>query len=618
MSAPRFSIGIDLGTTHCALSYVEIERSDGEQVAQEILPIPQLTAAGSVEALDLLPSFLYLPHPSEMAAGDLSLPWSSEQDFAVGEMARSRGAATPIRLVSSAKSWLGHAGVDRRAAILPHDAPAEVARLSPLDAALRYLTHLRAAWDNAQPDAPFVEQDIVVTIPASFDPAARELTAEAARAAGCAQLTLLEEPQAALYSWIQQSTGGWRKQVRPGEIILVVDVGGGTSDFSLIAVLERDGNLELHRVAVGEHILLGGDNMDLALAYAIAGKLAAEGSKLDAWQMRALTHACRAAKETLLSDAELDSVPLVIAGRGTKLIGGSIRSELTRPELTATLLEGFFPAAAISDRPQGRGRAGLTQLGLPYAQDAAITRHLAAFLSRQVKATDTLEGFTGQLPADATFLQPTAVLFNGGVFKSELLVERMLASLNDWLAEEAAPAVRALEGADLDLAVARGAAYYGYVRRGQGVRIRGGTARSYYVAIESTMPAVPGIEPPIQALCLAPFGMEEGSEAAVSAQEFGLVVGEPVHFRFFWSSVRRQDQVGTLLDEWETDELQELDEIETTLPPSGNAAAGDVVPVRLQARVTEAGTLELEAVLPDGAAHWKVEFDVRGGAGAAG
>jgi len=614
LSAPQFSLGIDLGTTHCALSYVEIERSEGEQVVQEILPIPQLTAAGSVEALDLLPSFLYLPHPSELAAGDLSLPWCAEQDFAVGEMARSRGAATPIRLVSSAKSWLGHAGVDRRAAILPHDAPPEVVRLSPLDAALRYLAHLRAAWDNAQPDAPFAEQEIVVTIPASFDPAARELTAEAARAAGCAQLTLLEEPQAALYSWIQQSAGGWRKQVRPGEIILVVDVGGGTSDFSLIAVLEREGNLELHRVAVGEHILLGGDNMDLALAYAVAGKLAAEGSKLDAWQMRALTHACRAAKEALLSDAELAAVPLVIAGRGAKLVGGSIRSELTRSELTATLLEGFFPATAISDRPQGRGRAGLTQLGLPYAQDAAITRHLAAFLSRQVKATDALEGFAGQLPADATFLHPSAVLFNGGVFKSALLVERMLASINNWLVKEAAPSVRALEGADLDLAVARGAAYYGYVRRGQGVRIRGGTARSYYVAIESTMPAVPGIEPPIQALCLAPFGMEEGSEAAVSAQEFGLVVGEPVHFRFFGSSVRRQDQVGTLLDEWAADELQELDEIETTLPPSGNAAAGDVVAVRLQARVTEAGTLELEAVLPDGAAHWKVEFDVRGSA----
>jgi hypothetical protein len=550
MSEPKFSIGIDLGTTHCALSYVDIGACDGEQVVQEVLQVPQLTAPGSIEALGLLPSFIYLPHPSELADGDLDLPWTDELDYATGEMARSRGAATPIRLVSSAKSWLCHAGVDRRAAILPNDAPPEVARLSPLEASLRYLGHLRAAWDDAQPEAPFVEQEIVVTIPASFDPAARELTAEAARAAGCERMTLLEEPQAALYSWIQQSAGGWRKQVRPGDIILVVDVGGGTSDFSLIAVLEREGNLELHRVAVGEHILLGGDNMDLALAYAVAGKLAAQGSKLDAWQLRALTHACRGAKETLLSDPDLAAVPLVIASRGAKLIGGSIRSELTRAELTATLLEGFFPPAKIADRPQGRGRGGLTQLGLPYAQDAAITRHLAAFLARQVAATADLEGFTGELPEDATFLHPTAVLFNGGVFKSELLAERTLTTVNSWLTAEAAPAARLLEGADLDLAVARGAAYYGYVRRGQGVRIRGGTAQAYYVAVESVMPAVPGLQPPVQALCLAPFGMEEGSEAALSELEFGLVVGEQVRFRFFGSSVRRQDQVGTLLDDW--------------------------------------------------------------------
>jgi hypothetical protein len=613
VSEPRFSIGIDLGTTHCALSYVDIDACDGEQVTQQVLPIPQLTAPGSVAALGLLPSFIYLPHASELAAGDLSLPWTAEQDYAVGELARSRGAATPIRLISSAKSWLCHAGVDRRAAILPNDAPPEVARLSPLEASLRYLAHLRAAWDQAQPEAPFAEQEIVVTIPASFDPAARELTAEAARAAGCERMILLEEPQAALYSWIQKSGGTWRKQVRPGDIILVVDVGGGTSDFSLIAVLEREGNLELHRVAVGEHILLGGDNMDLALAYAVAGKLSAQGSKLDAWQLRALTHACRSAKEALLSDPELAEVPLVIASRGAKLIGGSMRSELTRGELASTLLEGFFPPAAIADRPQGRGRGGLTQLGLPYAQDAAVTRHLAAFLARQVAATADLEGFSNKLPADATFLHPTAVLFNGGVFKSDLLAERTLATVNSWLAGEAAPAARLLEGADLDLAVARGAAYYGYVRRGQGVRIRGGTARAYYVAVESVMPAVPGMQPPVQALCLAPFGMEEGTEAALSALEFGLVVGEQVRFRFFGSSVRRQDQVGTLLDDWEPEELQELDEIQTTLPSDGRAA-GEVVRVRLHARVTEAGTLELEALPHDGPQRWKVEFDVRAGA----
>jgi len=613
MSDPRYSIGIDLGTTHCALSYVDFSASDGEKTPQEILPVTQLTAPATIDNLPLLPSFLYLPHPSELAPFDLGLPWTGERDFAVGEMARSRGAGTPIRLVSSAKSWLCHPGVDRRAAILPNDAPPEVARVSPLETSIRYLTHLREAWDHAHPDAPFSEQQITVTIPASFDPAARELTAEAAQAAGYAGMTLLEEPQAALYSWIQKSGGEWRKQVRVGDIILVVDVGGGTTDLSLIAVVEREGNLELHRVAVGEHILLGGDNMDLALAHVVARKLAAQGTQPDPWQLRALTYACRAAKETLLTDAATDAVPLVVPSRGAKLIGGSIRTELTRAELTLTILDGFFPLVESNARPVSRARVGLTQLGLPYAQDAAVTRHLAAFLGRQVAALAELEGLQGAQPDGASFLHPTAVLFNGGVFKSPLLVERILQTLNGWLAVEGAAPARLLEGADLDLAVARGAAYYGYVKRGQGVRIRGGIARAFYIAVESAMPAVPGLEPPVQALCVAPFGMEEGTEAELPAQEFGLVVGEPVHFRFFGSSVRRHDQVGTLLDYWSPEELQELDEIQATLPPEGRSP-GEIVPVKLHARVTEAGTLELEAIPRGTGERWKVEFDVRGNA----
>ncbi|AJG23257.1 Hsp70 family protein [Cupriavidus basilensis] len=615
MSDPRYSIGIDLGTTHCALSYVDLATSDGEKTTQGVLPITQLTAPGAIEDCDLLPSFLYLPHPSELAPGDLALPWNATRDFAVGELARSRGAATPIRLVSSAKSWLCHPGVDRRAAILPNDAPAEVPRVSPLETSVRYLSHLREAWDHAHPDAPFGEQDITVTIPASFDPAARELTAEAAESAGYARMTLLEEPQAALYSWIQKSGGQWRKQVKVGDIILVVDVGGGTTDLSLIAVIEREGNLELHRVAVGEHILLGGDNMDLALAHVVARKLAAQGTQADPWQLRALTYACRSAKETLLSDPATDAVPLVVPSRGSKLIGGSIRTELTRAELTQIILEGFFPQVDGSARPVSRARAGLTQLGLPYAQDPAITRHLAAFLGRQVAALAEMEGLAGAPAPGATFLHPTAVLFNGGVFKSALLVERILQTLNGWLAAEGAAPARLLGGADLDLAVARGAAYYGYVRRGKGVRIRGGTARAYYIAVESAMPAIPGFEPPIQALCVAPFGMEEGTEAPLPEQEFGLVVGEPVHFRFFGSSVRRQDQVGTLLDFWGPEDLQELDEIQATLPPEGRTP-GEVVPVKLHARITEAGTLELEAVPRGTGERWKVEFDVRGSANA--
>jgi molecular chaperone DnaK (HSP70) len=610
MSDARYAIGVDLGTTHCAVSYVDISSSDGENTEHGLLRIPQLTAPGEVEAQPLLPSFLYLPHADEMADGDLNLPWAAQSEFAVGSLARNRGATTPIRLVSSAKSWLCHPGVDRRAAILPNEAPEEVSRISPLTASIRYLEHLRAAWDHAHPDAPFSEQDITVTIPASFDPGARELTAEAARSAGYQSLTLLEEPQAALYNWIQNSRGNWRKQVKPGDIILVVDVGGGTSDFSLIAVVEREGNLELHRVAVGEHILLGGDNMDLTLAHVVARKLAAEDKRLDPWQMRALTYACRSAKETLLSDPDAENVPIVVPSRGSKLIGGSIRTELTRAEVSSTILEGFFPRVTADARPLQRQRAGLTQIGLPYAQDAAITRHLAAFLGKQVDATSELEQF--EAASNASFLHPTAVLFNGGVFKAQVLAERVIDTLNDWLATEDAAPARVLTGSDLDLAVASGAAYYGYVRRGRGVRIRGGTARAFYVAVESAMPAIPGMEPPIEALCVAPFGMEEGTEVELAEQQFGLRVGEPVQFRFFGSSVRRHDSIGTFLDFWTDEELQELNAIELALPATGRIP-GEVVQVRLNARITEAGTLELEALPQDGTERWKIEFDVRAG-----
>ncbi|WP_371831822.1 Hsp70 family protein [Massilia cellulosiltytica] len=606
----RYAIGIDLGTTHSALSYVDLQASDGEKADQGVLGIPQLSAPGTVEALPLLPSFLYLPHPDELAPGELALPWTNGQAApVVGEMARSRGASTPIRLVSSAKSWLSHPSVDRRAAILPTDAPEEVERVSPLAASTRYLEHLKAAWNATHPDAPFEQQAVTVTIPASFDPAARELTAEAARSAGYGNPTLLEEPQAALYSWIEGSGGGWRKQVKAGDIVLVVDVGGGTSDFSLIAILERDGNLEPHRVAVGDHILLGGDNMDLALAHLVARKLQANGTQLDAWQMRALTYACRGAKEHLLADADATTWPIVVPSRGSKLIGGSIRTELTRDEVTTFITDGFFPRVEASARPATRTRAGLTQVGLPYAQDAAITRHLAAFLGRQAGATAELKGFNGNVNAEHTFLHPSAVLFNGGVFKSEILAKRVMDTINDWLYMEGAEPARMLEGADLDLAVARGAAYYGYARRGGGVRIRGGTARSYYVGVESSMPAIPGFEPPLEALCVAPFGMEEGTELELPGQEVGLVVGEPVHFRFFGSTVRRQDHIGTVLESWSPDELQELNEIQATLPAEGRTP-GDVVQVKLHAVATEAGTLELVAVAREGQ-RWKVEFDVR-------
>lgn len=606
----QYSVGIDLGTTHCVLSYADLGNIDDEEFSPQVMAIPQLTYPGSVEEKQQLPSFMYQAHEAELAQDSTSLPWTSKPDYLVGEIARNLGSKTSIRLVSSAKSWLCHAGVDCKAPILPVDAPDEVERVSPFQATTAYLQHLRDAWQSQHPNAPLDQQDVVITVPASFDPAARELTVEAARVVGLNQAILLEEPQAALYSWIEKSHGDWRKHAEVGDIILVIDIGGGTTDLSLIAVTEKDGNLELTRVAVGDHILLGGDNMDLALAYTVKAKLEKDGKRLEPWQLQALTHNCRDAKEKLFNNAELDNVPLLVASRGSSLIGGALRTELTREEVNRVLVEGFLPKVAVSDRPVSRPRTGLRTAGLPYAQDAGITRHLAAFLAKQQGATDELKDIN--LPEHASFLHPTAVLFNGGVLKADTLAERLMEVLNSWLSAEQAPAARLLEGADLDLAVARGAAYYGYVRKGKGVRIKGGTAASYYVGIESAMPAVPGMAPEIQALCIAPFGMEEGTQQELPDDEFGLVIGEPVRFRFFASNTRREDKVGTRLDYWTDEELDELDEIEITLPEEGRRP-GEVVPVHLCAAVTEVGTLELQAVSQKDQGRWKIEFDVRAG-----
>jgi len=610
----RFAIGIDLGTTHSALSYVEIAKCEGEEVEQQLMPIPQLVDPGSVEERTMLPSFLYLPHPDELRPGDLGLPWPTPPGQVIGELARKQGANTPIRLVSSAKSWLCHPDVDRKAPILPPEVPNEIPQISPFDASVAFLTHLREAWNGLHGFDPLGQQDVTVTVPASFDPAARELTAEAARAIGIEHLVLLEEPQAALYSWVNDSKGRWRQDVKVGDIILVVDVGGGTSDFSLIAVTEQDGALELTRVAVGEHILLGGDNMDLTLAHLVKQKLKAQGVELDRWQLQALTHGCRLAKETLLADESLASVPVVVPSRGAKLVGGSIRTELTRDEVTAILIDGFFPEVAVTDHPAQRPRGALTKVGLPFAQDPGVTRHLAAFLSKQAGATEDLEGFVEHAHW-ATFLHPTAVLFNGGVFNAGVLRERVLEVINQWLAAEDAPPARLLESKDLDLAVSRGAAFYAYVRKHGGVRIRGGTSHSYYVGVERSQPAIPGMEPELQALCVVPFGLEEGSEPVSAPQEFGLVVGEPVRFRFFGSSVRHDDQVGDMVEEWPEDELEELEEIQTNLPAE-KRKRGEVVPVRLQASVSEVGTLELTAIpLVGDDTPWQVSFNTRGTAG---
>ncbi|OEE30921.1 molecular chaperone DnaK [Vibrio genomosp. F10 str. ZF-129] len=625
----RFSVGIDLGTTHCVLSYTEnaTESDPSVQPDVHVLSIDQLTAPGKVESKDQLGSFLYQPHEHEMNPASRVLPWSTEPTALVGAIARNLGAKTPIRLIASAKSWLCHGGVNRRDAFLPAGSPEDVEKVSPLRATELYLEHLKQAWNHTHADAPLSEQDVTITVPASFDPAARDLTAEAARNVGLNNLTLLEEPQAALYSWINNNGDAWREQVSVGDIVLVVDVGGGTTDLSLVEVTEDQGNLSLNRIAVGEHILLGGDNMDLALAYRLKVKLAQQGKELAPWQIQAMTHACRDAKEALLNDAELHSVPIVVPSRGSKLLGATLKTELTQDEVQQTLVDGFFPSIDVSEHPVQKPRGALTQMGLPYAQDAGITRHIAAFLTKQANAVNreagneeptydpfaNMAGIPGMPDAQtaADFIKPTAILFNGGVLKSKLLSNRLRDTINSWLTTAEQPPTKSLSGLDLDLAVASGAAYYGCVRHGQGVRIRGGIASSYYVGIESAMPAIPGMAPPLEALCIAPFGMEEGSVAQVPSQEFGLVIGQPVHFQFFGSTTRRDDVAGTHLDHWAPDELDELPEIQVTLPISEGRREGEVVPVTLVSRVTELGTLCLEAIAADNGQKWHVEFDVR-------
>lgn len=595
----QFSLGIDLGTTNSVLSYVSLEQE--EALSPEVFAVPQSIAPGQVEAKTQLPSFIYQPHQAELADGDTTLPWQHKPNYLTGTLARLMGAKTPIRLVSSAKSWLCHSQVDSRDAFLPLNSPEEVSKLSPFEASQAYLSHLQQAWDEAHPDAPLREQEITLTVPASFDPAARDLTAEAARQQGFQHLTLLEEPQAALYSWINSHQDNWRDHLTVGDIVLVVDVGGGTTDLSLVSVSEHEGNLALNRIAVGEHILLGGDNMDLALAYRLSAKLKAAGKQLQPWQILGMSHACRDAKEALLADSETQQVPIVVPSRGSRLIGGTLQTELTREDLQQTLVAGFFPQVRVDEHPQQQARSALTQMGLPYAQDAAISRHLAAFLCRQHDALGDNED---------QFIKPTAVLFNGGVLKSELLAQRLMGVINQWLTDAGAPQAKLLDGLDLDLSVATGAAYYGQVRQGQGVRIRGGIASSYYVGIESAMPAIPGMPTPMEALCVAPFGMEEGSAVEITQRQFGLVVGQPVEFQFYGSTVRREDEAGVQLDFWQEGELEELPSIHAELPLEGRTP-GEVVPVHLAASVTELGMLRLEAIPEDGSVRWQVEFNVR-------
>ncbi len=598
MSDPDYIIGIDLGTTNSVVAFTDALISDTQLPEISVLDIPQIVGEGVVENRSILPSFIYLPPDHEVLDGRLMLPWESENNHIVGEYARERGLEVPQRLISSSKSWLCNVMIDRNHPVLPWDCPDDIPKMSPVESASEILHHIRNVWNDtmASDDDRFKidNQDVFLTVPASFDAVARDLTIKAAESAGLNNVTLLEEPQAAFYLWIESSKDQWRKQVKKGDLVLVCDIGGGTSDFTLIRVSEDDGDLALERIAVGDHLLVGGDNMDLALAYAASQKISEAGTRIDSWQMRSLVYSCRNAKEKILSTPEMDEHPVTVLGRGSGLIGGTIKSSISRKEIEKILLDGFFPKCESTSMPEKSSKIGLQEAGLSYESDPAVTRHLARFLTQQKKEND------------GTIALPTAVFFNGGVMKAGSVREQIIKTIGSWDNRNEPSPVREISTHDFDYAVARGAAYYGLARRGRGVRIHGGLGKSYYIGIAASMPAVPGMPVPVKALCVASFGMEEGTEINLRNKEFVLVVGEPVRFEFLGSSIRKQDVTGEIVEDWQ-DEIEEIASIETTL----DGEYGKVIRVTVEIKATEVGTLELWCVSVEDGKKWKLEFNVR-------
>jgi molecular chaperone DnaK (HSP70) len=610
----QFSLGIDLGTSNSAIAITDLASDE-----TELVEVTQVIGPSQVGEKPTLPSALYIPHQAEFPENAFVLPWrdgeaATANGAIVGQFARDHGALVPDRLVTSAKSWLSNPHIDPRQPVLPWRSQIAEPKLSALECSRRYLEHMREGLLHAERrkgrEWTLVDGQIVLTVPASFDEVARTLTVEAAEAAGLGKVILLEEPLAAFYAWTAQAGRDWRSQVGPGDLVLVCDVGGGTADFSLIAVNQRDGDLDLERISVGEHILLGGDNMDLALAYALKAKLETAGTSIDAWQLLALVQAAGKAKVALFEDECLAAAPVAIPSRGSSLFAGSLSTALERPTLEQIVVEGFFPLTSASDMPKEARRTGLSEFGLPYAADAAVSRHLARFLARSltnVRASEALAGLVADAAGSNGLLMPTAVLFNGGVFKAAPLRRRVIELLTAW---NGAP-VRELAGFQPDLAVAKGASFYGRNRiTGKGIRIRAGAARSYYIGLESSMPAIPGLTPPVKALCVVPQGMEEGSEILIEGQDFGLITGQPAEFRFFSSEVRSGDVAGQILPEAEG-ELEETSSLEVELPPLEDFPAGQAVPVRINPVVTELGTLELWMKHTNSDRRWKVEFQVR-------
>ena len=605
----RYVIGIDLGTTNSAVTYVDTQETPWQV---KVLPLPQLVTAGQVEARDTLPSFHYQAAPGELAAGALRLPWSDhDPTWAVGVLARDEGTKSPGRLIASAKSWLCHTGVDRTADLLPWQGAADVERLSPVEASARYLAHIRDAWNAHFPKEPLAEQDVVITLPASFDEVARELTVAAAANAELPRVVLIEEPQAAFYAWVYKHKDDWQEKVEPGHSILVCDIGGGTSDFTLINVRHSDvagdkpgERIQFHRVAVGDHLILGGDNLDLALASHIERKLAGDG-KLTPRQWDVLVRSCRRVKETLLGAGAPERATVNLPGSGSKLIGGGVQAEVTRAEVRELLVDGFLPTVALADQPTS-GQSGFREFGLPYASDPAITRHLAAFLRAHgaVAAGDHANGGASADRHGAA--RPDVVLFNGGFFNSPDLRGRLLSVLSSWFPEQTqAGQPLVLDNDRLDLAVARGAAYYGMVRRGEGVRIAANLARSYYIGVDSEDAAAHEGA----AVCLVPGNAEPGQDIHLTDKTFALTISQPVEFSLFVSSTRLTDKPGEVVA-IDREQMRPLPPIRTVLRTQRKSEQG-TVQVTLHAHLSEIGTIDLWCAATEMDRRWRLQFDIR-------
>jgi hypothetical protein len=589
----RYLVGIDLGTTNSALAYVDTQaKVKGGRVKLHTFDVPQLVAAGQVGEQPLLPSFLYLPGPHDLPPGATALPWNPNATEVVGVFARNHGAKIPGRLVSSAKSWLCHPGVDRTAPLLPWGAPPDVPRLSPLEASAKYLKHFVEAWNykhKSKPEDRLEEQQVVLTVPASFDDVARNLTAEAAKQAGLKNVALLEEPQAAFYAWLGTHTPQEAGKLTPGMRCVVVDVGGGTSDFSLIRAAEEQGELAFMRDAVGEHLLLGGDNMDLALARTIEARLPA--GRLDAAQFGALVQACRAAKEALLGANPPEHYPVTVVGRGRSVVGGTVSVNVTADDVKRAIFDGFFPAVPYDAAPNRAGRSGLQEMGLPYVSDPAITKHISAFLREHLP------------PGTA----PDAILFNGGVFTPQALRDRVIEVMRPWFESPGQPwNPLILTTPSLDLAVSWGAAYAGWLKQSGGRRIGGGIPRSYYIGVETGEPLGEAASRPV--VCVVPRRLQEGEEVAIAQPEFELQIGQPVLFPLYTSTVRGEDKPGEVL-QLAPSQLLQLPPLHTVLR-GGKRAGAKRVPVTLAAKCTEIGTLELYCVSREGN-RWRLEFNVR-------